>query len=438
MLTDDELRVILEIGGERRHVEFKRGGSLNDKGYVAKVVKACLSIANNRGGGHVVLGIDDTDPVGGLNGLTPSQLSEWTVFDNVTAKVNAYADPALEMTIGTLSHPSGGQVIALRIEEFGAYPVVCKKEFDGVLAVGQLYTRSSAKPESSARQTHAEMRELIELAVDKNLAQFLRRAQGGGLEFRENGNTLVPKGYTAQVDKVFLRQRDRVPEPYFRVIISGGSFREDRFDIPTLRARVDRSEVRHAGRAFPHMAFTGQGQDWVSGSTNEGAYLPETWTTFQSGLFVGSMGIIRAVKDRRLILADGQADPNFISVEEVVADFTMWLEFAARYMEAEKDARSPETLNSPGPEYVVSIEAHGIKDWALAAGQSQGHAGGFWVPYTYSDNVLRLPDIVMWPGTSIEESRAAALSAASKFFQYFGWRGATPELLAPTQKAILE
>lgn len=447
MLDQNDLLGILEFGGEQRSIEFKRAGSLSTKPYVAKVARAAIALANYRGGGYVILGIDDSDPLSGENGLDPDQHVEWTNIDLVNAKINSYADPALEIVIDSLGHPSGKPVVVLQIAEFREYPIMCKQDFGDILFAGQLFTRSAAKPESAYRQTHGEVREVIDLAVDKNLSRFLSRAQRGGLTFSPDGETITPTGYGIQLQNAVERNNELITSAHFQFTIRERIFEANRFETTSLRPRVAQSEVRHWGWSFPDLGARGQGQDWVAGGHRHERIGSEYWSFYKSGLFACSTEITNVEQDRRLMLPPGEDKLNCIPVHEPVVLFSMLLEFATRQMAslaAERHARygannrtGQDALPS-SEEFVITIEAHGIKDWALAAADPQRNPGGFWNLYKYHDNVLKLEEITLRSGTTISDSRAMALLAATAFFHHFGWHDANPDLLRDTQHKVMD
>jgi len=443
MFDPQRLRAFLEYRGEQRNVEFKRAGDMG-KDYVARVARAAMALANLRGGGVLVLGIDDTDPLNGENGLAPAQLKAWLDADSVNAKINAYADPALELSIDQAVHPNGGALVVIQVHEFRDHPVLCKRDYGDVLAAGQLFTRSAAKPESSARQTHGEMREVIDLAVDKNLARFVQRARNGGLAFSEDGNFLAADPVRVQLEGAFKETSSLVSRPHFHFVIRQEPTVDRRYPLAALRRMVASSEVRHWGWSFPNLdRASSQGQDWVAGGSPVGAS-NEAWRYYESGLFIDSLAIDRAEQDRRLELLPDQIVQGFLPVHFPVIVFTMVLEFAARLLAVAQSVRNEhfKATHSPKDAHplepgrsIVSISAHGIQDWALAAADERRSPGGFWNLYQYGDDVLKLDDIVLGGGTAPQETHPAALTAAAAFFSHFGW-ATTPELLQGTQQEV--
>lgn len=171
-MTDEEFSEILALGYERRGVEFKGPGPLEDKQLRARVVRAMLGMANRRDGGLVIIGVEDDRGNLKPTGLNPSDLSTWK-YDDVADKAAEYADPTLgfELEIRELQ---GSKFVVLRVHEFEDVPVLCRKDFDDVLRRGACYVRSRRKPETAEVPRQEDMRDLLELATEKRLRAYAK------------------------------------------------------------------------------------------------------------------------------------------------------------------------------------------------------------------------------------------------------------------------
>ena len=54
---------------------------------------------------------------------------------------------------------------------------MCKRSYNNILREGACYVRTSRKPETSELPTQTEMRQLLDLAIDKGILQLLDRAE---------------------------------------------------------------------------------------------------------------------------------------------------------------------------------------------------------------------------------------------------------------------
>ena len=71
--------------------------------------------------------------------------------------------------------------MVIRIHEFDHIPVICKRDWGSTLHRGKIYTRSMVKLETIEVSSHIEMREIIEMAVDKENRKFFARLYNLGL-----------------------------------------------------------------------------------------------------------------------------------------------------------------------------------------------------------------------------------------------------------------
>lgn len=77
-MTQQELQDATALG-ETPSIEFKSARSRGDRSF-PEVVRAVLGMANRRGGGTVVIGVENN---GTIQGLTAAQVATWTRPDEV-------------------------------------------------------------------------------------------------------------------------------------------------------------------------------------------------------------------------------------------------------------------------------------------------------------------------------------------------------------------
>ena len=178
-MTDEEFAGILALGRETSGVEFKGPGPLSEGRLVAQVVRAVLAMANRESGGIVIIGVEDNesgiDPVG-LNNV---ELASWN-YDNVADQLARYADPSVNFELEIRMY-NGVRHVVLAVGEFADIPVLCKRTYPNVLRNGACYVRTRRKPETSEIPTQTEMRELLDLAINKGVNRYLERARRVGL-----------------------------------------------------------------------------------------------------------------------------------------------------------------------------------------------------------------------------------------------------------------
>lgn len=182
MLSVEELVQALSFGYEVRGFELKRPGPRTDTHLFAKVTRAALSMANLRDGGHIIIGVDDKDPVAMLPGLSAEDLASWLSYDDVSRKLAEYADPPLHFDIAARALSTGADVALLQVHEFADIPVLCAKDFPEVLRKGACYVRPRRVPETAEIPSAVEMRDLLQLATEKALRAFVETAARSGIE----------------------------------------------------------------------------------------------------------------------------------------------------------------------------------------------------------------------------------------------------------------
>jgi predicted HTH transcriptional regulator len=182
-VTDEEFAQLMDRvisqGHELSGLEFKGPGPVRDGRLVAQVVKAVLGMANRRDGGRVIIGVEDDGNAFSPIGISDDDLSTWT-YDAVSDQVARYADPGVSFEIETRQY-NGNRYLVIEVEEFSDIPVLCKRAYDDVLRDGACYVRTRRKPETSDIPTHADMRDLLGLAIEKGVRQFLESARRVGL-----------------------------------------------------------------------------------------------------------------------------------------------------------------------------------------------------------------------------------------------------------------
>ena len=177
-MTDTEFAEIMALRHELRGVEFKGPGPLTGGRLAAQVAKAAIGMANRRSGGSVIIGVqEDADfiPVG----LSETEAATWN-YDAVADQIARYADPGVEFDL-EIKEFGGNRFAVIEVAEFADIPVLFKKAFDGVLRDGACYVRTRRKPETSDLPTYADMRDLLDLSIEKGVIRYLAGAQRVGL-----------------------------------------------------------------------------------------------------------------------------------------------------------------------------------------------------------------------------------------------------------------
>ncbi len=202
-MRESELAEVLALGYELTGVEFKPPGPRTDAYLFATVTRAVLGMANRRDGGLVVIGAEAAQPTVRPVGISEVDAGSWN-YDDVMAGLSAAADPFVTVDLDTVSF-DGKRFVVLRVHEFETVPVLCKREFkkEGtqtfVLRPAACYVRTRRKPETSEIPSQTEMRELLDLAVQKGVRQFIERAVSAGLPISPETTPKAAERFDAQL-----------------------------------------------------------------------------------------------------------------------------------------------------------------------------------------------------------------------------------------------
>lgn len=183
-MTEDQFRELV-AAGERPGVEFKNARARGDANFW-EVVRAVLGMANRRDGGLILVGVEDN---GNVQGLTEAQRLSWEPADHVRQAISPYADPFAFVDVEVVDLAQDGAVLrcaVLKVEPFETVPVLCAKPATAhgqeVLRQGACYVRSRQMPSTEEISDHASFRELLDIAIDRGIRDFLRRARAAGIQ----------------------------------------------------------------------------------------------------------------------------------------------------------------------------------------------------------------------------------------------------------------
>ncbi|UYZ20013.1 helix-turn-helix domain-containing protein [Mesobacillus jeotgali] len=164
----EKILELLEAGGETRNIEFKKTYNWGNPQHKAKIVKCILAMSNTKDGGNLILGIDDEKQ--GLEKLTGMEQEHFLKlnYDHIVVEVNKFADPPIAFHMYPIEKDNK-YFILIKISEFDELPIICKRSGEQGLKEGAVFSRSKTKPESALIRSQSEMRELMDLAITREL-----------------------------------------------------------------------------------------------------------------------------------------------------------------------------------------------------------------------------------------------------------------------------
>jgi hypothetical protein len=422
VVTEEELEQLLSLGHEFRHLEVKGPCGLGDKALVAKVARAVMAMGNLRDGGLVCIGIDDGQIAHMLPGLTADQLADWTDFDKVSAALGKYSDPPVSFEIRPFKLSSGADIVVLEVTEFERDVHVCKKSFQGVLKDGETYVRPRGQPRSVPPPTSADMRELHDLAVDKGVREFVRRAGAAGVPL----NATSPALTTEEADRAaFDAEREQAwaassvvdaPSPeaassptpaYFDVAIRPGPYEADRVTPAQLDSFVAEQAVRLRGWPVPMVSSRDPVQrhgTWLA-QDSQSAHHIEAWRIFTSGQFLHRRLLVTDIRETSGLQAEDPGATGAVVLWDVLF-YTVEL--------SELGARIATRLGCEAVTLDVSLR--GIAGRELISGDHSRQLFGPYLSAADSFSVVRSVDAP----TLLTDPRTIGVELAQGLLRQFG------------------
>jgi predicted HTH transcriptional regulator len=180
-LSKEEYRSIIYAGSEDRNREYKESFPWDKKSHgdtMARVTKTMLAMSNLRDGGHIVIGVEEGTPCRPV-GMQDEHRGTFS-YDVVADFIQKHANPHIRFTLD-LVNLDGMNFIVIAVSGFDEFPVICRASYGDVLAEGTVYTRpQGGRPRSAPISNYADMRELLDIAVERGVRRFLElRARVG-------------------------------------------------------------------------------------------------------------------------------------------------------------------------------------------------------------------------------------------------------------------
>ncbi|MEU1899322.1 RNA-binding domain-containing protein [Nocardiopsis dassonvillei] len=423
MTTSEEIERHLEQGYERRSFEVKGPGLRTDKHYLAKVVRAVMAMGNLRDGGLICLGVDDNRIAEMQPGLDPQHLAQWSNYDDVSAAFSAYSDPPVAFDLHRLRLSNGVEVVVIAVREFEREPHVCKRGYQDALKQGHTYVRPRGKPESVPVPSSVEMRELLELAIDKGVREFMRRAGAVGVPLGGGGvvEQLDDARFTEERRLAWERSspvtnpapgstRGGITSPAFTdVAVRPGPYREERLRPEQLEPFLIEHVVRLRGWPVP---FIDSRQPllrhgaWI-GQDVQSSMVPhaEAWRVFTSGHFLHRRVLATDLRDSPTFAPTWSGATGTVTVRDVLLYMVEVAEFAARWST---------TLVCETITFEVALDNVGGRE--LISGDSRRELHG---PYTVTANRLETSIPIEVPRL-LTTPRQVGVELAQKLLRHFG------------------
>lgn len=188
---------LTQLAKERRNLEFKRSTPWGSSDFKAKIVKSILAFSNVRDGGAIVIGVErQADQTYTFKGISQEHLSTYSE-DHISSIVAEYADPYAKFILEK-AEVDGNTYLIILVSEFDEIPVICKRDGASNLRKGAIYTRTYRIPESAEVPSQTELREILEMAIDKGIRKYLERQARLGVSLSSPTIVSDDEKFTAQ------------------------------------------------------------------------------------------------------------------------------------------------------------------------------------------------------------------------------------------------
>lgn len=207
-------------------------------------------MSNIEGGGYIIIGIsEDKDGVAHKPEGMPEEMARSYDPDNVSNYINAFADPYVDIEVEHFDH-GGNFFVVLKIHEFSTEPVICKKDANDIKR-GTIYYRGHRLPQSSPIETSAEMREVIERAVDKAFKKQHKRSQSYSSPASDKFADEEREAYSHDAKAVMKEILER---GYWEIKIKPVVYPGTPHSMSKLENVLRKCQVRYRGWYYPHVS----------------------------------------------------------------------------------------------------------------------------------------------------------------------------------------
>jgi excisionase family DNA binding protein len=410
----ENLKARILWGREERNLEYKQSMGWGTAETKAKLTKSVLAMSNLRDGGLIIIGVSrQSDDSYEAEGMAKSDFDSF-VQDHIAAHINEFADPYVDLVLIKHALDDGRLFCILEVAEFAELPVVCKRDGVEKLRRGATYIRSRRMNETVEVPSQVEMREILDLAIEKRGRAFY--TQASRLNFQQPVQTddasagrYVAERKTVTVTDILTRVWAR---PHWRIWIYPKPFMDARFkDLEHCKQFIYRNAVRYLSLMdYPYVNSAAIEEDtsghWIAGEAELAKHL-ERWALFRSGQFTHN----RALPEIKQL----GKNLHFLEVIRVASQV---FEFATRM--------AHEGVLSPEADIVVAV--HEVDGFGLVVPDFGGNYHG-------RTKVISVAKKVN-PAELEARNREVALDTALDIYRGFGWMDAPRSLLKQEQERL--
>jgi hypothetical protein len=365
----EEIRDLIAKKNENANLDYKETFNWDKSNASEKceIVKDILAMANTKDGGSILFGVKDDDlSFCGINDDAFKSFDPTKVNDFL----HKYTDPKHTCSVYK-TEVDGLKVALVRIPEFEAVPIICKKNADDqnntqVLKSGGIYIRT-AKGSSELVPSSEEMRELINRAALKRGDDLLSDIER--LLKDKPISSKVDDKYSDEITDAEKYITDSIGDKIkgigsWEITISPKGYNPERIPSPNkLKELVDEARVSLRGWSFPHEDKDNQS------NFNNGRQSFTIWDKYIEAFRAYESGLVyfRKAFWEDVEIWDNKPDYPVMDFLGLIWTITEYMIFAKRYYEAV----------APEGELSINLKMHGTKDRLLVS-LGRGHMGPFY------------------------------------------------------------
>lgn len=173
-MPDETLLELVFHGCEERNLEYKQSMNWEKPATKAKIAKSTMAMANLPDEGTIIIGVEKQGETYDPKGMESSHIESFKQDDVMEYINEKYADPYVELTVTPIRDDNKWFII-IQVEEFSQLPIICKNNGLEGLKRSALFIRSRSKHETAQVKSQTEMREILDLAVDKEIRRLSSR-----------------------------------------------------------------------------------------------------------------------------------------------------------------------------------------------------------------------------------------------------------------------
>lgn len=178
ILDANETAQLLEASSELREIEYKSPFNWASDTWLKEcVIRAILGMTNTFSGGRIVVGVTENQSTRKfeLTGVTAEQLESFDNYDSIKSTVDGFSTIQTNFDIDKCIHEDKTYVV-ITVREFPDVPTLCRKDGStDKLKKDDMYVRSKKAQYSTTRVSELELREIVNMAVDKQTEDLQRR-----------------------------------------------------------------------------------------------------------------------------------------------------------------------------------------------------------------------------------------------------------------------